>query len=329
MNRQRLSTADYFAITACIFNIGFTGDVIAQNKYSRHQWDTPLCWLTDGSFVKLAFVQSTLFAPVYFTSKAAIFFLYLQLFGVQTYIKPAVTIGILVSALLYIPNIPISAVLEAPAAGSSWKALSMSDKPQKIMIWGIISSSFTVLLDIYIFILPLPIISRLNMPLGRRLQILGIFATALAGIAASVLSLAYRVSLLDTPDITWHSIIVATLAVIEANVAIIVSCMPAFAQLVKVYIGRSSTLRSWQSRLMGRSDRNSRVSSRNECNGNAPKLVTFGAAQPPRWQRYYELTDASALDTQVSTLDHAPVSLAEGQNGIVRSVEISQHIGHE
>jgi len=36
-----------------------------------------------------------------------------------------------------------------------------------------------LILDVFIFILPLPLILRLSMPLSKRLQLMGVFGTAL------------------------------------------------------------------------------------------------------------------------------------------------------
>jgi hypothetical protein len=119
------------------------------------------------------------FAPVFSSSKAAIFLLYRQLFNVKTNVKNAVNLGLIFTGVLYIPNIPLAAVFEAPAAGDSWQSMLTTTKSHKMVYWGLDQSSMAVLLDIYIFVLPLPTIAKLHMPLGRRVQILGVFTTAL------------------------------------------------------------------------------------------------------------------------------------------------------
>jgi hypothetical protein len=93
--------------------------------------------------------------------------------------RNAVNLGLIFTGVLYIPNIPLAAVFEAPAAGDSWQSMLTTTKSHKMVYWGLVQSSLTVLLDIYIFVLPLPTIAKLQMPLGRRVQILGVFTTAL------------------------------------------------------------------------------------------------------------------------------------------------------
>lgn len=144
----------------------------------RHQWNIPVCWFTPSYFKKL-FVQECFFAPVYFTSKTAIFLLYRQLFSLKRRMRTAVNVGITLTFILYFPTIPIAAVSSAPRVGGSWSSIFASDGPQKIMIvWGVVMATLSTLLDLYIFFLPLPNIFLLQMPLRRRLKVVGVFATA-------------------------------------------------------------------------------------------------------------------------------------------------------
>ncbi|TVY48328.1 hypothetical protein LOCC1_G001473 [Lachnellula occidentalis] len=319
MNRRRLCDADYFALAACIINIAFTGDILAQYKFNRHQWDIPVCWFTGGYF-KIVFVQITLFAPVFITSKAAIFLLYRQIFAVQRCMRISINLGLFLTFLLYLPNIPIAALYQAPRWGDPWTSMLTSTRPQKIIIWGIIQSAISIVLDLYIFTLPLSTIARLNIPFNRRLQIIGVFATALIGVIASVLSLVYRIRILNKTDDLWWQTITAICALVETNVAIIVSCMPAFAQLLKVHVGGSSIFQSLRLRYLGGSSYNR---SGDKSNEERPQLATFGSNQLPRRNDYYELTDTALLKSQITANDELePSPLAS--DGINRTVGFSQ-----
>lgn len=144
----------------------------------RHQWNIPVCWYTP-SYFKILFVQECFFAPVYFTSKTAIFLLYRQLFAIKRWMRISVNIGILITFILYFLNIPLAAVYSAPRLGESWSIILTSHGPEKMITWGIIMAAVSTLLDLYIFFLPIPNIVSLQMPLERRLQLVGVFATAL------------------------------------------------------------------------------------------------------------------------------------------------------
>lgn len=47
----------------------------AEHDSFRHAWDGPVCFYT-GRFLQLPFIQTVLFLPVFFFSKAAIFLLW-------------------------------------------------------------------------------------------------------------------------------------------------------------------------------------------------------------------------------------------------------------
>ncbi|KAF2829103.1 hypothetical protein CC86DRAFT_444281 [Ophiobolus disseminans] len=321
INRNKLHSADWCVVVALIFNTAFTGVVLAQHNYSRHLWDIPVCWFNAWYF-KILFVQATFFAPVFSSSKAAIFLLYRQLFNVKKSVNNAINFGLIFTGIMYLPNIPLAAVFEAPAAGKSWQSLITETKSHKMVYWGLVQSSLAVLLDIYIFVLPLPTIAKLHMPLGRRVQIAGVFTTALIGIVASVLSLVYRVQLLDTRDATWVSTLVTLCAVIENNVAIIVSCMPALAHLLKLHIGDSRVFKSLRSRLFG--SYGSNKSGPSEQDGGRV-MPTIGSAPVPRRREYYSLTDRTLFNTQVSASEHTVMP----ESGIIRSIAISQDVGKD
>lgn len=147
-------------------------------NFNRHLWDIPVCWFT-GTYFRTLYVQTMLFAPIFFTSKASIFLLYRQVFAIERRVRNYINIGLVITLILYLPNIPLSAVFDAPRYGDSWESMLTSHEPFKMITWGIVQSTLTIVLDFYIFFLPLPIIIRLNMPLGKRLQLAGVFMTAL------------------------------------------------------------------------------------------------------------------------------------------------------
>lgn len=142
----------------------------------RHQWDIPVCWFTP-SYFKTLFVQECFFAPVYTTSKTAILLLYRQVFAVKKWMRVAINSGICVTFLLYFVNIPLAIVYSTPHSGG-WSSMLTSDGPMKMIPWSIVMATGSTLLDLYIFVLPLHTIIRLQMPLRRRVQLVGVFATA-------------------------------------------------------------------------------------------------------------------------------------------------------
>lgn len=108
----------------------------------------------------------------------------------------------------------------------------------------------------------------------------------------------------------------------EVNVAIIVSCMPALAHLLKLHVGDLKAFRSLRSKLLGsyRSD-NSGPSNKE----SRELMPTIGSTPVPRRRNYYSLMDGTLLESQISATEHTGLP----ESGIVRSVMISQNRGQE
>ncbi|KAK0747390.1 hypothetical protein B0T21DRAFT_277230 [Apiosordaria backusii] len=301
-NRKKLHASEYFTFIGCLFNLAYTGVILSQHRYYRHTWDTPLCWY-NGQYLRLPFVQTMLFAPVFFFPKAAIFLLYRQLFASGKKLQIMIDAGLLVNLLLYLSEIPLAALYAAPRAGQSWDSLlyTLRDNSKQFALGGSIQSAIATVLDLYIFVLPLPILFKLRMPARRKWQLIGVFSTGLLGVAASVVSLVFKLRILSSNDSNWLAAITSMASLVETNIALIVGCMPACAQLAKVYIGESAFYKSLRSRLLP----SSRGGSLSKENVPQVHVATFGSNQTPRRKEYYELTDTQLLETRTGTRDDA------------------------
>ena len=66
-----------------------------------------------------------------------------------------------------------------PRAGEKWSFESLAHNCPKDAVYGMVQGVLAVVLDLYIFLLPIPIVMGLQMSLKRRLSILGVFGTAI------------------------------------------------------------------------------------------------------------------------------------------------------
>jgi hypothetical protein len=128
---------------------------------------------------QILFTQQIVFSCVLFFSKGAIFLLYYQIFDVQKQMRIAIRVGMVFAGVLYFTNIPLAAILSAPHVGETWQSVLTSGRPQKDLIWGVVQATLGIVLDLYIFILPTPLILRLQLSKKRKIQILTVFTTAL------------------------------------------------------------------------------------------------------------------------------------------------------
>ncbi|KAK7915102.1 hypothetical protein PG985_012805 [Apiospora marii] len=144
----------------------------------RHIWDLPLCWV-DGYYFQVTFANALLKAFALYCSKTSILLMFLQVFSAQRHVRILIYAGMLATFLIYFPSIPLAAIFSAPRAGHDWGELLENGFTEKMTYWVIAQSALTTVLDIYILVLPLPILKKLHLPLGKRLQLVAVFATAI------------------------------------------------------------------------------------------------------------------------------------------------------
>lgn len=92
----------------------------------------------------------------------------------------AIWIGIAVNFLLNGLTLAIMSYYGAPHAGHTWDELAVESVGTTIfaLYWSVGFGPLNIVLDIYIFVLPLPVIYRLNISWTRKAQIFGVFFIA-------------------------------------------------------------------------------------------------------------------------------------------------------
>lgn len=112
-------------------------------------------------------------------SKTSILVMFLQVFSAQRHVRVLIYAGMVTTFLIYFPSVPLAAIFSAPRAGHGWDELSIHGAPEKMTYWVTVQAVLTTALDIYILVLPLPILRKLHLPLGKKLQLGAVFATAI------------------------------------------------------------------------------------------------------------------------------------------------------
>jgi hypothetical protein len=104
--------------------------------------------------------------------------MYLQIFTIKRAFRIAVHIGIAFTAGLYGSSLIVESYFQAPHVGQTWEILAIEPNMMQLKTWIAAQGALIVLLDVYIFLLPLPIILRLHLPVRRRVQLTAVFLTA-------------------------------------------------------------------------------------------------------------------------------------------------------
>ena len=124
------------------------------------------------------FAAQEILYPTTFFAKLSILLLYRRVFTVKKPLLYCIYIGILITLLLYIPNVFLAAYFCAPHVGKGWDIAGVAGC-NDLGEWYVIQAALIVALDLYIFILPLQTIMQLQMPAKRRRGILIVFMTAI------------------------------------------------------------------------------------------------------------------------------------------------------
>ena len=146
------------------------------SPYNRHQWNVPVCWF-NARYLQLLYAEVVVFGMTLLLSKSAIFLLYRELFWMESYMRISVTVGLTVTILLYATAIPIASYFLAPHVGHSWESMLTAPSNNTVTHWGLAIGSGSIVLDTFIFILPLPVLFKMKLSLVKRLQLLAVFGT--------------------------------------------------------------------------------------------------------------------------------------------------------
>ena len=169
---------DYACILAFLFSITNTGLTIHNRHYARHAWDLPLRDFTAGLF-QMLYASIVVEAMGLLLSKLSILLLLLRLFSPNRLTRYMIYFGILMASSTALMTIIVASVTCAPRTEGSFDRGNLKFGCNRLRVWVLVRGTLNVILDFYILYLPIPIIWRLKMGLGRKVGVSSIFMTGL------------------------------------------------------------------------------------------------------------------------------------------------------
>ena len=112
-------------------------------------------------------------------AKLALFLLYYRLFASGYWTKIAIYLGIIAVCLFYIACSIAFLILCLPRPGESWISPRFGARTALIIKVSFAQGWFNLLSDLYILLLPLPVLWKLHMPLRKKLGVAAVFLTGL------------------------------------------------------------------------------------------------------------------------------------------------------
>ncbi|KAI1320502.1 hypothetical protein F5Y16DRAFT_417408 [Xylariaceae sp. FL0255] len=229
-NWRKLNWTDLFVLLAMFVNIAYTIVNIVFARYFRHFWDFPDCW-ADAQFQEVSETWESATNFSLFFSKTATLMMFYRLFAISPPVNIAISIGLVITFLLYASSLAFLTWYTVPHVGQTWAQVAVEQRAQVIpaLYWGVGEDAVNSLLDIYIFVLPIFIISKLNLLKKKRLQLMAVFFVGLIAIFASIASLVFRIFYVSqvSLDDTLYTAILINLNLTEMDAAVIVCSAPA------------------------------------------------------------------------------------------------------
>lgn len=148
--------------------------------------DQSKCFLAIDAYVLTRYYKIQILAagtPIYsltmLFAKAALFLLYYQVFSLDRWTKLAIYIGISITCVFYLALGVANLVLCIPKRNESWTSTSYVERCYRTEVMGDIQGVFGLVSDLYIFVLPLPVLYRLHMSVKKKIGVTAVFLTGL------------------------------------------------------------------------------------------------------------------------------------------------------
>jgi hypothetical protein len=243
--------------------------------------------------VKMGVVIVTLVQFALWTAKAPILLLYAKIFGIHKWLRYSSYAVLVAMALAYLGAL-INALVNCPLNNPNVTFEAQLRCNAGNVHTGIISGFTSIFVDAIIFVLPIPVIVKLNIATGKKIAIAAVFLSGIFGIVASIVSQYYK--WLSWKGHTTDFTVTILALQIECGVVIMVGCAPALKAFWTLNFAKrmSSSTPSYKYSLSSlRSPKNSRMRrlwSQGSDRDVSRELTSAGS---------YTMTDTPQRDAQV------------------------------
>lgn len=126
-------------------------------------------------------INNSFYGPCLFSVKCSIFLLFLTIFGELRWMRILVWLGLLTTGLFYFAALLVFTISCSPRGDEDYlESFSKARYGSRTITFSLVMTSFSVVSDFYLFVLPIPAVLGLHMRTGKKLGILAIFMTGLS-----------------------------------------------------------------------------------------------------------------------------------------------------
>lgn len=210
----------------------------------RHSWDVSVLQLMESNFFVTSYLENILCPAGLGFIKLSFFLLYLHLFAPSSSLKTAIWIGGSVSTVFYTLIVILTFIFMTPRPHETFAAHTATSLATKQVQMSVPLAAIGVFLDFYILILPIVGVSRLQLPSKRKFGVAIVFMTGGLACVASILTLYYRVRIQSTDDILLLLVPTLITSLVEMEIGVICSCVPALSQTLRHHLPAYNVLKT-------------------------------------------------------------------------------------
>ncbi|KAI0429872.1 integral membrane protein [Xylaria sp. FL1042] len=247
--RQQLKSEDYLCIAAGLSSVGCCSAILTiflNDVYGRHIWDVPRIAETTA-VLQEGFAVTTLYSLAAPLTKLSLLALCHRLFSPSTRSRILIKFGVIFTIASYTAIIAVCIYSNVPhVSDMGWTDSVFLARLNRIeTTLPVVLGSVGTFTDLYVIMIPLTSVARLNLSTARKIGLAALFATGLLACSFSFASLVSRAVFFHDPDLFWASAQPYALAVAEINLGIICACIPVAFPTLKLWAQKLSSV--WSS----------------------------------------------------------------------------------
>ncbi|KAI9681517.1 MAG: hypothetical protein M1817_002801 [Caeruleum heppii] len=180
------------------------------------------------------------------SAKLSILLFYYRIFPTQHFRRAAYVVGGFI--VFWCVGTIFASVFECKPVSYFWNQAipGTEGKCVNVNIYYLLSGLITIITDVIILILPMPVVWKLQIPKSQKFALTGIFVLGFFCVVASAVRIPLVWTVLTT-DPTWTSVNASNWTLTENCVAIICACLPIMRPVFRKVLGEHFSFRSWGS----------------------------------------------------------------------------------
>ncbi|KAL1850264.1 hypothetical protein Plec18170_006959 [Paecilomyces lecythidis] len=190
-------------------------------------------------FEKTVYVTMVMYGPTAFLTKTSLLLIMTRVFS--PYKKTVIFIYVILGIMLayYIPAVIVKIRICSPISYFWTKTGNGTCLNESAIILA--DAVVSVVSDLVVLLLPLPLTLSLQMPFKKKMRVMGILGAGGLACASSIIRLIFIVNFGNSPDGTYQFMRINMFGNAEISIGVICACLPALSALITTYVREYSS----------------------------------------------------------------------------------------